>query len=284
MILHAEIQYRLAKFPTKLPDCLLGEDQMRMQYSLSKPQTDQEPLQTELSSYKAWLSDDINTDRGKGPPAADSTTQNLMKALLGFLGFLYYFIKPNKLSLWNVLDGHSVAKYISYHKHKGNTIGTLSSQIACLRKALKYLSSQSKQQSVQQHIEAEVNWLSILNSQLCHIMPKEISTIQLPEAKDVVKFIERLKWKALHAYMGIAPGSVISMKLARLFHDALLACMIFGYLPPLRLVCLRTLQQPCAKGCLHKGCKSKKCTGNRLHILQNGNLQLHLSHFKVERK
>lgn len=284
MIAHAGVQYRLAKFPTRLPECLLNGDQMRVQYSLSKPHTEQQPVQSELASYKSWLSDEINTDRGKGPPAADSTTQNLMKAVHQFLGYQQCFIKPNELSMWNLLDGHSVANYISYHKHKGNTIGTLSSQIACLRKALKFLSTQTDKVSVQQHIEAEINWLSTLNSQLYHIMPREVSTVQLPKAQQVVKAIEGLRQRALHAFNGHPPGAVFSMRTARLFHDALLACMIFGHLPPLRLICLRTLQQPFAKGCLHKGCKSKQCTGNRIHILPTGAFQLHLSHFKVERK
>lgn len=281
-LLHAGVHYRLANFPTKLPLCQLTEDQMRMQYSLHKPLTAQQPLHDQLVSYKAWLSDEINTDRGSGPPAAESTAQNLMKVVHGFLGYQHYFIKPPKLSIWNILDGQSIAQYVSYHKHKGNTIGTLSAQIAGLRKALKFLKTQTEDGRIHKHIEAEIKWLSTLNSQLSHVMPKETPECKLPQAHQVVRAIENLRWKALCAMP--TPGSVFSMQTARLFHDALLACMIFGHLPPIRLICLRTLQHPLARGCLHKGCKHKQCTGNRIHCLPTKQLQLHLSHFKVERK
>lgn len=277
------IQYRLAKFPTNLPACQLTQDQLRMQYSLTKPLAEKEPVKSELASYTAWLTDDINTDRGSGPAAAESTTNNLIKAVLGFLGYQHYFVKPAQLSIWNVLNGHSVAEYIAFHKLKGNTIGTLASQIASLRKVLKFLGTQATNPATRTHIDAEIKWLSILNSQLAHVMPRESPDVKLPEAHQVVRAIEALRRKALIAVPAV--NSVVSLGVARLFHDALLACFCFGYLPPVRLICLRTLQHPSARGCLHKGCRNQNCTGNRLHVMPDGSsLQLHLSHFKVERK
>lgn len=282
-LLVAGIHYRLAKFPTRLPICQLTQDQLRTQYSLTKALARQEPIHTQLLRYKAWLSDDINTDRGSSAAAADSTATNLIKAVHGFLGYLHYFRKPAQLSIWNVLEGSHVAHYIAFHKHKGNTIGTLSSQMASLRKVLKFLSTQTDEQAVKQHIEAEIIWISTLNSQLGHLMPRESPDVQLPGAQQVVRAIDNLRVKAVHA---LPPSAIpVGLRQARLFHDALLACFCFGYLPPIRLICLRTLQNPWAKGCQHRGCKNQKCTGNRLHIMPDGqSLQLHLSHFKVERK
>lgn len=256
---------------------------MRMQYSLTKPLMEREPVKSELARYTAWLSDDINTDRGSAPAAAESTTTNLLKVLQGFLGFQQSFLKPAQLSIWNILDGHSVAHYVAYHKHKGNTIGTVNSHIASLRKVLKFLGTQTQHQAQQDHIKAEIQWLSTLNTQLQYIMPREVADVKLPEVAEVVRTIEAFRVKAV--FSAPAADSAVSLRAARMIHDALLACLCFGYLPPIRLICLRTLQTPFAKGCLHKGCKHKKCKGNRLHILEDGkSLQLQLSHYKVERK
>lgn len=68
-------------------------------------------------------------------------------------------------------------------------------------------------------------------------------------------------------------------------HDVVLACTIFGYLPPIRLACIWSLLHPQYQGpCLHEDCKEESCQGNRLIITSRDPLQMHihLPHHKNE--
>ena len=76
----------------------------------------------------------------------------------------------------------------------------------------------------------------------------------------------------------------LSPTLARSLHDAsLLGCM-FGYIPPCRLTCLRTMQTPHARGCHTEDCQKEACRGNRLELSTDGKLSMVFSHYKVDEK
>ena len=75
----------------------------------------------------------------------------------------------------------------------------------------------------------------------------------------------------------------ITSSTVRLLHDLTLACCLFGYLPPIRLSCLSSLQHPDHSGpCLSPDCRDPKCLGNKLVILSREPLKLlmHLPHHK----
>ena len=74
---------------------------------------------------------------------------------------------------------------------------------------------------------------------------------------------------------------------ARLMHDAALVCCMFGYMPPIRLSCLRTLLCPGYQGgCPHPDCSRPECKGNRLVVVSTrpAGVELHLPHHKNEGK
>ena len=69
-------------------------------------------------------------------------------------------------------------------------------------------------------------------------------------------------------------------------HHALLACTIFGYMPPIRLACIRGLLHPSYKGpCPNPDCTKEGCTGNRLVIISKEPLRMafRLPHHKNEK-
>ena len=103
--------------------------------------------------------------------------------------------------------------------------------------------------------------ISRVNKQMAHIMTRrtkpnmhhmkqDISV--LPHAHEIVHLLEKLRQKALQSLPPLR--QLPSIETARLMHDACLACCMFGYLPPIRLVCLRTLQMPESGLCLVPGC------------------------------
>ena len=77
-----------------------------------------------------------------------------------------------------------------------------------------------------------------------------------------------------------------TLSTSRQLHDALLACTIFGFLPPLRLACIRSLLHPSYKGpCPHPDCSREGCRGNRLVIISREPvvLSLKIPHHKNEK-
>ena len=90
-------------------------------------------------------------------------------------------------------------------------------------------------------------------------------------AADVVKLNMAAKQQAEQAY--VDQGA--SLAACRQLHDAALGCTMFGYLPPVRLSCIRSMTHPSYSGpCLHPDCKLKDCRGNRLIIEREHPLQL----------
>ena len=76
----------------------------------------------------------------------------------------------------------------------------------------------------------------------------------------------------------------LDLATARELHDVTLACMIFGYLPPMRPQSICSLLHPNYKGpCLFPGCQTPtRCHGNMIMILNKEplHMQLLLTHHK----
>ena len=109
------------------------------------------------------------------------------------------------------------------------------------------------------------------------------------QAKEVVKLVDKAKAHAELSIPELRHGAFAKKGAAAEVQEALLACLSFGYLPPLRGVCLRTTQLSTfvegAPSCIYDGCQGAGCTGNRLlrATLADGtsSYTLHLQHHKV---
>lgn len=100
-------------------------------------------------------------------------------------------------------------------------------------------------------------------------------------AADMVKINMTAKQQAEQAY----EDQGASLNACRQLHDAALSCTLFGYLPPVRLSCIRTMTHPSYKGpCLHPDCHQQQCRGNRLIVVHIQPLQLaiDLPHHKTQ--
>ena len=136
-----------------------------------------------------------------------------------------------------------------------------------------------------------MQWLSRLSSQLVQGMPKKRKdpdelkeTNRWIDAHVIVQAFDRYRLAILQAVAECKPDEDFSPWLAKALHDACLACMMFGYMPPVRSACLRELQIPDQAGrCPDQDCSSQSCRGNWLEWKQE-ELWLCLPHHKTQRK
>ena len=210
------------------------------------------------------------------------TIKNILSHAYQYLGFLGTYVHERQPVLADFLDLESYASYVSFQKAKGNTYVHISMQLASARRVLVFLGRGGDELKVR--CDAAKDWISRLCKQLSSVMPQASTRTDisdLPAAHEIVQMIERVRQSALSSLPPV--GQVMSQETARLLHDASLACLMFGYLPPIRLVCLRTLQMPGSIKCLVPGCTKLGCRGNRL-VWHQRHLALQLNHYKVERK
>lgn len=269
--------------PVQLPPSPVPEESLSAQFSLPEAMRAKQPLLREVGAFQAWLTEPVQLNR-PGAPLVPRSMHNILSHVYQYLGFMKQY-RGKHPTLYHFLDCESYAAYISFQKAKGNKYIHIQQQIASARKTLKFLQiGYEEDDGVFKKTIAAIEWLSLLCKQLSNVLPQrsdrpDIS--ELPAAHEVVLLIERVKQSAL---LKLPPmGQALSWDSARLMHDASLASLMFGYLPPIRLVCLRTLQMPHSVRCLVPGCLKPDCRGNKL-IWQDGHLMLQLNHYKVERR
>lgn len=102
----------------------------------------------------------------------------------------------------------------------------------------------------------------------------------LPSAEALLKVIHHHQEQVLAAIQSTGMTS----SLARSLHDLALASTVFGHLPPIRLLCIRSLMHPSYDGpCEHSGCvHGPSCHGNQLEKTGGHGLHMQLPHHKNE--
>ena len=98
------------------------------------------------------------------------------------------------------------------------------------------------------------------------------------DAAPLVQAIERARLRALRKL--VECGNRPCEGLARYVHDVLLASLLFGYLPPLRISSLLAVTFD-GQGCAKRHCRVESCLGNRLEVGATGLLGLVLEHHKT---
>lgn len=266
--------------PIKLPQLKLSRADYSMHFSLHPAEQEKEPVKSQVQALFAWLKEDIQLDR-QNAPLAFRTRENMAKHIWQYLGFLQLHLKRDQVSLLDFLDLNRYASYISFHKGKGNCYSTIVVHITTAKSILHYLGATNRATIVQ--IQESKAWLSTVQKQLAMLMPKAVPDLELPKAHTVVRYITQFSVRVFQQTPKLSSGQPYTPVQARNIHDAALACCMFGYLPPVRLVCLRTLQLPNTNGCLTPGCTRHGCQGNRL-LVKDGHFHMLLSHYKVERR
>ena len=257
--------------PMNLPDCTIDLETFPKHYRLNSRYQGSQPLHSDMAEFKRWLVAPIQMNRNGGKSAA-RTVQNIERNVFLFLGYcqLQHGLEEFSLSLF--LDTGKYSGYIAFQMAKQNSKVNITQQLSNARKVLAFL-RRNASAAVSSSISAVEVWLLQLSKQIARLLPeRKLDVGDLEEegawlsASEVVVMMEELRTMALDE---VAKCEVeLSVFTARVLHDAALGNCMFGWIPPPRLSCLRLLQVPDHRGCLHVDCvgsvNHKNCGGNRL--------------------
>ena len=277
----------LQDLPIVLPDVHIAPKDQRAHYSLPKANRLLEPLASQMTSLKSWCTNSIQLDRD-GASVAQRTWTNVCSSIFLYLGFLHFFMKVAQPTLHAYTLAGEFAKYISFRVSKATSIITLAQQVSHAKKVLQFLRLTA---NVHEALEIQnvVAWMDKLKGQLVSRIPrKRKDPVQMEEegewlpSPELVALLDNLRVTVLQG-VPQAAGELCNFSSARLLYDACLSSFMFGYLPPLRLACLRTLQVPSVATCLDPECKDKACKGNRV-LFKEGGYYISLPHHKNQHR
>lgn len=256
-------------FPTELPMQTGISRRRHASVSLSKIAPlllEAKPLKTQLQDFQTWLTNSIQLDRD-GHSLAERTWLNVRTSLLQFLGFVHRHCGAALPSLVHLLDIAAHGKLLRHMLEKKASPLTTRSHVYMSVKAISFLQSQPKGKHAS--LEQLKDWLHRAAGQMQSSLP--------PRRRDITKLRESGQWEdASDLLSGILKGKSyieqlaaskhINYDMARDIHDGVMACCVFGFLPPPRLSCLRECTIPTYTGdCMHPDCKEPSvCHGNQL--------------------
>ena len=267
---------------------------LNMHYSLPPAQRQLLPLRSQLADMEAWTKQPIQLDRAGGS-ISSSTWDNIICSIGLYLGFQHRFMHVRAPTLESFADTIMFSHFMAFQVAKAKSINSHNQTISHCKKVLFFLGRARPPGTapttalVDPATLAQVHdWLNRLRQQLIQHVPRK--------RKDIGDMLESGKWLAadelvrvIHDFTSatlrkIPASGPCDLELARTLHDASLASCMFSHLPPVRLICLRTLQTPSAIGCLSPDCRRVGCQGNRLVLRPDGSMHMLLSHYKVDKK
>ena len=268
--------------PSTLPESPVSAPTPRQRYALPqlKPHlANAVVISQQLTELKTWVTTPIQLNR-KGPPLQEVSWQNLLCNIWLFLGFCWKWMRIQQPCLQHYLSPHLVASFMSFHIAMKHCSSTIKQHVATSVKVLAWWSTKpgGHDKGLQQMRQ---QWLPNLSAQIGRALPSPTkSASTLPSAKTLLSVIHTQRQSVLAA---MHQGGM-SAKLARSLHDLTLASTVFGYLPPIRISCIRALMLPTYVGsCLKPDCiLGATCHGNQLQHISNGPLHMHLPHHKNE--
>ena len=270
--------------PSNLPPSPVSWPSPRLRYSLPLLKPDLAKavvVKQQLAELQSWATTPIQLNR-KGPPLQAVSWQNLLKSIWLFLGFCFKWMGVQEPCLQQYLSPHLVGAFINFHITLQHCSSTIKAHVYTSLKVLAWWSTKpGGHDSGLQKMREE--WLPNLSAQLGLSLPKPVKTAStLPSAKALVTVIYQKRLAVLAAIQDTG----MTAALARALHDVALACTIFGYLPPIRISCVRGLVLPSYAGKCHKeDCiLGPSCHGNQLQRTSTRALHMHLPHHKNEAK
>ncbi len=296
--------------PDTSPTSPVTSPARRMRYGLPqlKPHLATSVVVTQqLAELKTWATTPIMLSR-KGPPLKQVSWMNVLSSIWLFLGFCYKWMGVQEPCLQHYLQPKLLAAFMSFHiamKHGSHTMRhAISTAIKVLAwwgtkpgghdKGLKklreeWLPNLSHQVSLAcAKLEGKyiIQALATFEASPCGLqiglsVPKPHKTAaDLPAARDLLSTIQQ----QVEVVLAAIDQQGMTATLARQLQDVLLACSVFGHLPPIRISCIRTLVLPDYQGACHDpDCiHDAACHGNQLQRVAHQGLHMHLPHHKNE--
>ena len=285
-----------AAHPLVLPKCTVDFNTFPFHYSLGQRFQAEPGLHREVKKFSSWLSIPIMLSR-PCKSSASRTVDNILKNVFLYLGFLALHFKLVSFSLALFLDTEKFSHFIAFLLAKGNQKAMLSQLLSNARKVCLFLRRDTRGGAPAPDLVASVNqvetWLLRLSKQITTVLQKpkpDVAELErdnkwLP-ADELVLLLDKFRLDAL-SKLPTDRNEVLSVYVARLVHDAALSSTLFGSIPPARLSCIRTLQCPGSRRCLHRDCMNTlanaQCKGNCLEF-RGPDMYMVLSHHKNKAK
>ncbi len=255
--------------PLTLPPCLLSVHQRAQRHGLlstARHLINQFPLKQQMQELKAWSKRLIQLD-SDGIAIRTRTWQGIEKEVYLYLGFIHAYHSIQMPNLRHFLDAPLLAAYLSYHQAAEHAYNTINNVFSAIKRVIAWLKLQTGVEAgTMQALQA---WVVRLHKQVRQSMARD--------KLNVTALAETNNWCTAAHLAGIMAGaresvlnelrdSPMTLPLARRLHDALLGCFMFGWLPPQRPSCVRTLLSPFYRGpCMDPDCrKPQECQGNRI--------------------
>jgi hypothetical protein len=268
--------------PTSLPKCPISGQQLKADYGLlkCKPQLARAtPLSHHVKQLEAWLREPVQTDR-PGKCLSSQSWAGVQKLLYMYLGFIHKFHGVQLPTLPDFLNANLIMHYIGFCQARGlvaDTVKLYLMQMVCI---IQYL--QAKQGSSLRMQELLV-WVATLKKQLRHAFPQPkkdpVDLLEQGKAAPPGVLLAHLEAKRLKV-LDLVKSKGRCFEAAKANHDWCMVACLFGWLPPLRSSCIRTLMHPTnTQGCLDADCTASNCKGNCL-TYTGDKLRVLLTHHK----
>ena len=256
-------------FPTTLPKWKLSNKKFPKRYGLTKITSN---LGEEFKRFRAWCTIEVNSMRDGIAMSKTTFQKNYLSNIKLFLGFIERVEGRlcEGLKEYTRLDLY--AKFLGFLRAGQRHSQLLGDHTRAARKVLPFLFARSGEQSSHMDMAKIDSWYQKITSQaIAHAKrSRKRAPLSIPgfdnAAQGVVQSFQKLMEHAIHQVEELG----WNIESARCVHDACLACMSFGWLPPIRAQCLVTMLHPCCKGpCPYRECRDKKCKGNRISLVNS---------------
>ena len=271
------------------PSPIILEDRERYSLKHHATLTHGVAFKAQLDELRAWCTADFQAGRGRTGAVQQITWEGIESECLLLLGFAHYKKGWMQPGLAAVCNASLLSSYLSSRRASGHKFSTMSKSVYSLCKVLDFWHSKpTLGPEVKLRITALNAWLRDMRGQLGQSMPRVVRDPETMkeqgewmEAKDVVRLYDEKRRWAMERYAD--PGKRMRYKNAKKVHDIAMLNVMFGYMPPLRLSCIRTLLMASNEGsCTEPECVKKEpntCRGNRMRSV-GGEMQFHLPHHK----
>lgn len=211
-----------------------------------------------------------------------------------YLGYLYHHQGVYRPTLGDYLNITTFTAFMDFIKSRGVDKAAHTKAVFAAVRVVSWLQVQPGwDRSLAKDV---LKWLKSMGAQLgANLVPKP--KVKEPEAlkeqgkwmdaPELMARVEAVRLDALQQVAAFKAGTQTKLEAAGAVHNALLATMCFGYLPPLRdTSILLTITAPPHHGCIHQDCQhmASGCLGNRVfRHTTTGKWHLEVPHHKNSR-
>ena len=248
-------------------------------------------LQAQLGCFTEFFNNDWNLVRDTNTLGGRSIS-GIKDDILYILGYLHTVLGIELPNLYHLVQAEHICVYLASRFNAGLAQGSMGHDLDAVTKVVQFWKGQKGLGSAAQKLQELEVWMHRLAKQMRKARPqvrKEPFAMQASgqwaTAAELVQCFEAARQKTVpevHEWLEEHDGRMMGMYLALELQDVALANTLFGYLPPMRLECIKTMTRPGAGvGCQEEECTlGPDCAGNRLEWKADGGLKIVFPHHK----